>query len=162
MKTDNKKIIPMVGGKTLELTAEQYEAVAELVRREDRLQHAKNVLGNNLSCSDSRLSNLEEFVISSEEKLNAFADALYEKLESDQGEKEYFAAAELIRQCETAFYRIISNKGTEDEQVDEAVLPKELAEKLVIEDDLTVWSTDDGDLDSEYINEVEYVRPYEN
>lgn len=42
------------------------------------------------------------------------------------------------------------------------MLPKELAEKLVIEDDLTVWSTDDGDLDSEYINEVEYVRLYEN
>ena len=162
MKTDNKKIIPMVGGKTLELTAEQYEAVAELVRREDRLQHAKNVLGNNLSCSDSRLSNLEEFVISSEEKLNAFADALYEKLESDQGEKEYFAAAELIKRCETAVYRIISNKGTEDEQEDEAVLPKELAEKLVMQDDLTVWSTDDGDLDSEYIDEVEYVCPYEN
>lgn len=127
-----------------------------------RLMMSNAIVGNNLSCSDSRLSNLEEFIISSEEKLNAFADALYEKLESDQGEKEYFTAAELIRQCETAFYRIISNKGTEDEQEDEAVLPKELAEKLVMQDDLTVWAIDGGYLDSEYIDEVEYVRPYEN
>lgn len=161
MKTENKSI-PMAGGKTLNLTAEQYEAVAELVRKEDRLQYARDVLGNNLSCSDSRLSNLEDYIISSEEKLGAFADALYEKLESDQGEKEYFAAAGLIKQCETAVYRIVSNKGTEDEQVDEAVLPKELAEKLVTEDDLEVWSTDNGYLNSEYIDEVEYIRPYEN
>lgn len=96
MKTENKTI-PMAGGKTFKLTAEQYEAVAELVRKEDRLQHARNVLGNNLSCSDSRLGNLEEFIISSEEKLDAFADALYNMLEADQGEKEYSAAVEIIK-----------------------------------------------------------------
>lgn len=161
MKTDKNKTIPLAGGKTLELTAEQYEAVAELVRKEDRLQHATSVLQNNLSCTDSRLKNLEEFIISSEAKLDSFAEALYDKLESDQGEKEYFAVAELIEQCGFAVYRIISNKGTDDEQDDEAILPNELAEMLTAQDDLTIWSTDGDYLDSAYIDEIEYVGPYE-
>lgn len=149
---------------SLLLTKAQYTAVADYVRKADRLQYAKNVLINNLTCSDSNLGNLEDYIVFDEERLNAFADTLNDKVESDQGEKEYFAVRELIKQSNLGVYRIISNQGSDEEQEDEAVLPKELAENMLDQgNDLTICSTD-GDylyLAVTYIDEVQYVGPYE-
>lgn len=162
MKSDKNIKIDLPNGSTLELSEESFDAVAGFVRKQDRLQYAHDVLCNNLSCSDSKMENLEEYIVSDEARLSAFADALYARLESGQGEKEYFAVDEMVQQYETAVYRIISNKGTNEEQEDEAVLPKELAEKLPVQDDLTIWSTDGEYLDSAYINEVVFIGPYEH
>lgn len=151
-----KMKINLPDGSVIELSEESYKAVANYVRKKDRLEYAKSVLVNNLSCNDSRMENLENYIISDESRLNAFAEALYGKLESDQGEKEYFAVDELIEKAQIAIYRIISNKGTENEQEDEAVLPKELAEKLSGLGNVVIISTEGDRLNSAYIDEVLY------
>lgn len=152
--------VALPNGSMLFLSEESYAAVSDYVRKEDRLQHVKDVLSNNLTCNDSKMKNLEDFVVSDEARLNTFVDALYNKLESDQGEKEYLAVDELIEQYEIAVYRIISNKDTDEEQEDKAVLPKELADKLPANNNLTVWSICGEYLDSSYIDEVVYDGPY--
>lgn len=154
-------IITMQSGSSIYLDPYVYKAIADHVRTADRTQLAMDVLSLNLSCEDKNLENLENYVLSDNIRLNAFAEMLDTKLEEKQGEKEYDAVQALREEYRTALYRIISNKGTSEEQQDEAVLPKELAEILTIQDGLKILSTDGDMLDSTYIDEVEYVGTYD-
>lgn len=157
MKEQNAyAMIPLANGDFLPVaTKEAYEAIADYVRNKDHRQYVAEALKY-----ITEIENLEKYVTSDEARLEKFAAILDEKLEIGKGKIEYEAAQELSKIYEMALYRIISNKNTIYEQEDEAILPKELAEKLSSLDEIRVLNTDGDQLNSTYISEVIYIEPY--
>lgn len=161
MKEKENVIIAMPNGSVITIPNNEYEIIADFVRTRDQEQLAKDVLICFLSGNDKNLENLENYVVSDSIRLNDFIDELNSRFESNQGEKEYEAVQELAKRYEMAVYRITSNKGTNEEQIDEAVLPKELAEVLTSQSGLVIITTDGSRLDSTYIDDIEYVGVYD-
>lgn len=165
----NKSIeIKMGNDNKLVLTEEEYETVAAYVRNQDRLEYAYEVLCNNLSCMDGGKSNLEAYLTRSE-NLSNFANKLDEEIHGNTGEVEYTCVDEAVKKAEPGIYRVISNKGTEDEQEDMVILPINLAHEIEesIENPIefsvaTIYNMQGEKLDSTYFSSIKYVAEYED
>lgn len=146
-------------GREINLSSDDYEFVAAYVRRNDKIDYAKDVLANHLSCQNAVLENIESSIMENDEILEKFADKLEERYEGS-GEKEYWCVDELKQELELGIYEAVSNKGTADEQTDKIVLTKEMAENFQDLHALLITSDGETYIDSEYISSVAFVAPY--
>ena len=162
-----ENVIIKTENETIKLTAAEYEAVAAYVRNRDKMEYAFDVLCNNLSCIDKEKENIEDYLVRPE-NLKSFANKLDEAINRNSGEIESECVDEAVKESEPGIYRIISNKGTEDEQENMVVLPiafaHEIEAGIMRETDLSgVMLRDrDGDLlDAEYFSTIEFVSVFQ-
>lgn len=150
-------------GRVITLSEDDYELIAAYVRNQDKKSYAVDVLCNGLTCQDSRLSNVEAYIIFNEKLLEAFADSLSSSLSCNTGEKEYAEVDKWKENHEVAFYRVLSNKGTEYEQTDTVIMCKEQADAILSKQWTGTLETVDGDIvDVEYISEIDFISQYED
>lgn len=149
------------GGKKFTFSKEDYEVIAAYVRVKDRHDYAVDVLMNGITGQYPDLANVEEYLISDEEKVDKFAMELDDKINGDTGEIEYNLAEKWIAKESPAYYRVISNKGTEDEQQDDVVISVSQAEAIQAGkwhgDLVTLMNTT---ISTEYISELQYCKPF--
>lgn len=150
-------------GRIITLSNEDYELIAMHVRNQDKKNYAVEVLCNGLTCQDSRLSNVESYIIFNEKLLEAFADSLSSSLSCNTGEKEYAEVDNWKENHEVAFYRVLSNKGTEYEQTNTVIMSKEQADAILSKQWTGTLETVDGDIvDTKYISEIDFISRYED
>lgn len=110
------------------LSYEEYWEIAKFVRKQDKIENLQNAIGNYMGAANQ---NIAEYIL---EGKNLVKNAeLYDDHIGDiiSGEDEYQALCQVVNECGgAALYRLISNKGTDDELEDEVVLMKKQAEEI--------------------------------
>lgn len=156
------EITDPVTGKHAIIPTSDYELIANHVRQQDRKDYAREVLINGLTCQDSRLSNVENYILANDSLLTDFSESLDDAIHADTGEKEYMEVDDWKSEHQVAFYKAIS-KGTDYEQEDTVILSKDQADAIMAKNWKGCLQTTDGDdIDTAYISEITFINLYED
>lgn len=155
---ENVVTIPC-GEVDINFTEEQYESIASFVRKKDRIQYAKDVLGNVLTEGSGLedYASLYDAICNNDPLIEQFALELDEAVNGNTGETEYYAVEDFIKKLHVHRYDVISNMDTDEEQTDEVILPEAIAEKIKnheLEGLNFIQSVAGDDLDPVYIDEI--------
>lgn len=154
------------------LTVEDYEKLADHVRKTDKLDNIRNCM--ELHLTEIGYDNIYDFL---DKKLQNNSDEMADMYSdpADGYDEEVMLNHIITHYGGMGRYRLISNQGTEDETENTVLLMKSEAEHLIDnirernngadmlleEAELTLTDEDSGEVDIIYVDEIEFIEDEE-